>query len=138
LVGPIGPAGPQGPRGDRGIRGNMDFQFNAVGRGADTDIVVRGADVYRRQAAHTLLSHLSPNQLLRNQLLTLDHKLHLSRLRNRRIKKQSKGTLSKEELFTQVLEGPLLNLNTEDKKNQKTNRIEEERISEDPSPRKHL
>ncbi len=51
LVGPIGPAGPQGPQGNRGIRGNIDYVFNADGRGADTDMVVRGADVYRRQAA---------------------------------------------------------------------------------------
>lgn len=51
LVGPLGPAGPQGPRGDRGIRGNIEYEFNAPGRGADTDMVVRGADVYRRQAA---------------------------------------------------------------------------------------
>ncbi|DBA70012.1 TPA: hypothetical protein ACH3X2_012362 [Trebouxia sp. C0005] len=53
LVGPLGPAGPQGPRGlrgDRGLNGNIGFEFKAK-NDDNTDMVVRGADVYRRRAA---------------------------------------------------------------------------------------
>ena len=52
LNGLVGPIGPQGPMGLSGMRGPMlPVEFKATGRGADTDMVVRGADVYKRQAA---------------------------------------------------------------------------------------
>jgi len=51
LVGPIGPAGPMGFMGLRGpIEGRLVFKGEGK-KDNDTDMVVRGADVYRRQTA---------------------------------------------------------------------------------------